>query len=70
EQGLINQFPQNEDFNQRVFNEIDGEVRQWVEQGAHVHTRFTIGDGDTPETRTWGGKRPSHVTVQYEVTDP
>ncbi|BAU89968.1 LysM domain-containing protein [Methylorubrum populi] len=70
EQGLINQFPQNEDFNQRVFNEIDGEVRQWVEQGAHVHTRFTIGDGDTPETRIWGGKRPSHVTVQYEVTDP
>lgn len=70
EQGLINQFPQNEDFNQRVFNEIDGEVRQWVEQGAHVHSRFTIGDGDTPQTRTWGGDRPSHVTVQYEVTDP
>ncbi|GLS46838.1 DUF4781 domain-containing protein [Methylobacterium brachythecii] len=70
EQGLINQFPQNEDFNQRVFNEIDGEVRQWVEQGAEVHTRFTLGEGDTPATRVWGGKRPSRVTVEYEVTDP
>jgi hypothetical protein len=70
EQGLINQFPQNEDFNQRVFNEIDGEVRQWVESGAHVHTHFTIGEGDTPATRVWGGKRPSVVTVEYEVTDP
>lgn len=70
EQGLINLYPQNSEFNQRVYTQFEGEMRNWVEAGAEVRARVRVGQKGADGEVTWGGDRPERVVIDYEVINP
>lgn len=70
DQGLINMFPQNSEFNQRIYTQFETEMRQWVEAGAEVRAQVEVGTPGADGTVQWGGSRPSRVEVSYQVVDP
>lgn len=70
DQGLINLFPQNSQFNQQVYNQFETEMRHWIEAGAEVRGSVEVGSPTEVGELQWGGKRPSEVAIRYEVVDP
>jgi hypothetical protein len=70
DQGLINMFPQNSQFNQRIYTQFETEMRDWVEAGGEVRVKVEIGEAGPDGGLAWGGSRPDRVTVDYEVINP
>jgi hypothetical protein len=70
DQGLVNMFPQNSQFNQHVYTQFETEMRQWVEAGGEVRVKVEIGTRGANGELQWGGSRPDNVEVTYEVVNP
>ncbi|WBL81374.1 DUF4781 domain-containing protein [Bradyrhizobium xenonodulans] len=70
DQGLINLFPQNSEFNQHVYNQFETEMRHWIEAGGEVRGTVEIGRATAGGGLEWGGARPGEVAIRYEVVDP
>jgi hypothetical protein len=70
DQGLINLFPQNSEFNQHVYNQFETEMRHWIEAGAEVRGSVEVGSAGANGGLEWGGARPSEVAIRYEVVNP
>lgn len=70
DQGLINMFPQNSEFNQRIYTQFETEMREWVEAGGEVRVKVEVGTADANGQLQWGGARPDKVSVEYEVINP
>jgi hypothetical protein len=61
-QGEINMFPQNGNFNMSAYRTMENELAAWVDAGGEVQVDVRLHDID--------GGRPSEVEVIYEVTNP
>ncbi|MDI4231943.1 DUF4781 domain-containing protein [Bradyrhizobium sp. Arg237L] len=70
DQGLINLFPQNSEFNQHVYNQFETEMRQWIEAGGEVRGTVEVGSAGANGGLAWAGARPSEVAIRYEVVNP
>lgn len=70
DQGLVNMFPQNSQFNQQIYTQFETEMRQWVEAGGEVRVKVEVGTRGTDGQLQWGGARPDNVEVTYEVVNP
>jgi hypothetical protein len=70
DQGLINMFPQNSQFNQHVYTQFETEMRQWVEASAESRGRVEVGAPGPDGQLRWGGSRPDTVRVSYEAVNP
>ncbi|MGQ4274889.1 DUF4781 domain-containing protein [Terrihabitans sp. B22-R8] len=70
DQGLINMFPQNSEFNQQIYTQFETEMRGWVEAGGEVRVKVQTGSTIPEGGLGWGDARPSDVMVSYEVIDP
>ncbi|WID99718.1 DUF4781 domain-containing protein (plasmid) [Bosea vestrisii] len=70
DQGLVNMFPQNSQFNQQVYTQFETEMRQWVEAGGEVRVKVEVGARGANDELQWGGARPDNVEVTYEVINP
>lgn len=70
DQGLINLFPQNSEFNQHVYNQFETEMRHWIEAGGAVRGSVEVGSATAGGESKWGGARPSEVAIRYEVVNP
>ena len=62
DQGEINLFPQESNFNNSSYRKMENELADWTEKGKEVHVTITL---DPP-----GATRPDFVKVAYEVIDP
>jgi hypothetical protein len=62
DQGSVNMFPQNTQFNNGAYRTMENEWADWVKQGKQVDVQISF-SGGTPT-------RPDRVNVRYEVTDP
>jgi DNA/RNA non-specific endonuclease len=60
--GDINMFPQNSNFNNSAYKTMENELADWTKNGKEVYARWTF---DPP-----GAVRPNSVGVDYVVTDP
>ena len=63
DQGDINMFPQDAQFNNSAYKRLENELHTWVQNGFQVEGRTTL---DIPP----GSLRPDSVTVDYVVTNP
>ena len=63
DQGDINMFPQDAQFNNSAYKRFENELHSWVKNGFQVEGRVTL---DGPP----GSARPDTVTVDYVVTNP
>jgi hypothetical protein len=70
DQGLINLFPQNSEFNQHSYNQFETEMRHWIEAGGEVRGTVEVGSANGNAGLEWGGARPSEVAISYEVINP
>lgn len=62
DQGDINMFPQDANFNNSAYKTMENEFADWTKNGDTVDATWTF---DPP-----GQVRPDTVTVKYNVTDP
>jgi hypothetical protein len=62
DQGEINLFPQEGNFNNSAYRKMENELADWTRKGKEVHLTITL---DPP-----GAARPDVVKVAYEVIDP
>ncbi len=62
DQGEINLFPQEGNFNNSAYRKMENELADWTGKGKEVHVTITL---DPP-----GATRPDVVKVAYEVIDP
>ena len=60
--GPVNMFPQESQFNQRVFASMEQEWSDWLAAGMEVRIEIDLGPGNT--------RRPDEVRVDYAVIDP
>ncbi|MEN6536804.1 MAG: DNA/RNA non-specific endonuclease, partial [Bryobacteraceae bacterium] len=63
DQGSVNLFPQEGNFNMSAFKTLENDYARYTSQGYQVDFSHTLGDFD-PLTG-----RPSSLSVRYEVTD-
>ena len=63
DQGDINMFPQDAQFNNSAYKRLENELHTWVQNGFQVEGHTTL---DIPP----GSLRPDSVTVDYVVTNP
>jgi hypothetical protein len=62
DQGPVNMFPQNVQFNNSAYKKLENEWADWVGKGKEVDVQVSL-SGGTPT-------RPDRVNVRYVVTDP
>jgi hypothetical protein len=62
DQGPVNMFPQDVQFNNSAYKKMENEWGDWVKKGKEVDVQVSL-SGGTPT-------RPDRVNVRYEVTDP
>jgi hypothetical protein len=62
DQGPVNLFPQNVQFNNSAYKKLENEWSDWVKQGKEVDVQVSLSGG----TAT----RPDRVNVRYELIDP
>lgn len=62
DQGEVNLFPQNTQFNNSAYRTMENEWAGWIDKGKQVDVEITLSGG----TAT----RPDRVNVRYTVTDP
>ncbi|HRO26604.1 MAG TPA: DNA/RNA non-specific endonuclease [Luteimonas sp.] len=60
--GPVNMFPQESQFNQRVYAGMEQEWSDWLAEGMEVRIEITLGPDNV--------RRPDQVRVDYEVIDP
>lgn len=60
--GALNMFPQESNFNQRVYARMEQEWSDWLAEGMEVRIEVDLLPGDT--------RRPTEVHVDYVVVDP
>ena len=60
--GPVNMFPQESQFNQRVFASMEQEWSDWLAEGMEVRIEIDLDPGNT--------RRPDEVRVDYAVIDP
>ncbi|MHB1059893.1 MAG: DNA/RNA non-specific endonuclease [Rhodanobacter sp.] len=63
DQGSVNLFPQEGNFNMSAFKTLENDYARYTSQGYQVDFAHTLGDFD-PLTG-----RPGSLSVRYEVTD-
>jgi hypothetical protein len=62
DQGEVNLFPQEKNFNNSAYKTMENELADWTKQGKEVKLKVEL---DPP-----GADRPDLVRVKYSVTDP
>ncbi len=62
DQGGVNMFPQNVQFNNSAYKKLENEWSDWIKQGKEVQLEVKL-SGGTPG-------RPDQIDVFYKVTDP
>ncbi len=62
DQGDINLFPQNANFNTSAYKRFENEIADWINAGAEVRVRIDLDD--------FRSGRPNDVHVEYEVINP
>ena len=62
DQGGINMFPQNTNFNNSAYRTMENEIADWTKSGKEVNMTYELGPS--------GVDRPGSVNVSYEVLDP
>lgn len=62
DQGEVNLFPQNTQFNNSAYRKMENEWADWIKSGKEVDVEVTFSGG----TAT----RPDRVNVRYDVIDP
>jgi len=60
--GSVNMFPQESNFNQRVYTQMEQEWSDWLDAGMDVQIDVNLVPNDA--------KRPDRVQVDYDVIDP
>ncbi|TWT22402.1 hypothetical protein FQY83_05065 [Luteimonas marina] len=60
--GPVNMFPQESNFNQRVYAGMEQEWSDWLAEGMEVRIEIALAPADV--------QRPDQVRVDYEVIDP
>lgn len=60
--GAVNMFPQESQFNQRVYTKMEQEWSDWLAQGMDVRIQIDLTPNDV--------RRPDGVQVDYAVVDP